>query len=390
MLNLENDRPASAAALNDAIESNVIGRPVRPGEEVAFKVILKAPAREGNSISYWRVKAPDGTPFGHRLWCDIQVKKADGVASTAAESAEAMTLKLLAHQQALVKRMQASLMAKNADASSPKWHESPNHMARLQAMREMQASRREELLRQLQAQRESLRGLVNRADATVNAGPSTFVAAPAPAVPSMKTNDESFNLNSSPTSTAIKSQEHAALMMERQKQLMKARCDSLKTALSKSREQKVDKKKEVEAAAQEETLSTPAQAESSESLAGSQMVFPKLDRESPMSSTYESATSRSGTAKPAFVENEDGMVEDTAVEERAEEHTSEDHHDTESTFSFSSPPRAHYMPNDAADDDLEILSAVNDDEDDEDDDSDGFVTDDEYDILDASDRETVV
>ena len=25
-------------------------------------------------MSYWRLKLPNGTPFGHRLWCDIRVQ----------------------------------------------------------------------------------------------------------------------------------------------------------------------------------------------------------------------------------------------------------------------------------------------------------------------------
>ncbi len=73
MLNLDNTQPLSHSELADASVSNVLGRPVLPGEEVSFRIILKAPAREGTAISYWRLKTADGTPFGHRLWCDIQV-----------------------------------------------------------------------------------------------------------------------------------------------------------------------------------------------------------------------------------------------------------------------------------------------------------------------------
>jgi next-to-BRCA1 protein 1 len=73
MLNIDNTRPLSHAELADASESNVIGRPVEAGEEVCFKVTMKAPQREGTAISYWRLKTADGIPFGHRLWCDINV-----------------------------------------------------------------------------------------------------------------------------------------------------------------------------------------------------------------------------------------------------------------------------------------------------------------------------
>jgi next-to-BRCA1 protein 1 len=73
MLNIDNTRPLSHAELADASESNVVGRPVEAGEEICFKVTMKAPHREGTAISYWRLKTADGIPFGHRLWCDINV-----------------------------------------------------------------------------------------------------------------------------------------------------------------------------------------------------------------------------------------------------------------------------------------------------------------------------
>ncbi|KAF2264943.1 hypothetical protein CC78DRAFT_532810 [Lojkania enalia] len=73
MLNIDNSRPLSQSELAEASESNVIGRQVEQDEEIAFRVIMKAPMREGTAISYWRLKTADGTPFGHRLWCDIQV-----------------------------------------------------------------------------------------------------------------------------------------------------------------------------------------------------------------------------------------------------------------------------------------------------------------------------
>lgn len=75
MLNVDILYPSSAAEIAEATESNVVGRPVDVGEEISFRVLMKAPKREGVAISYWRLKAADGTPFGHRLWCHIDVKK---------------------------------------------------------------------------------------------------------------------------------------------------------------------------------------------------------------------------------------------------------------------------------------------------------------------------
>ncbi|KAF2758311.1 hypothetical protein EJ05DRAFT_475638 [Pseudovirgaria hyperparasitica] len=71
MLNVDDNHPSSATEINEATESNVIQRLVQVGEEVSFRVLMKAPKRQGIAISYWRLKAMDGTPFGHRLWCHI-------------------------------------------------------------------------------------------------------------------------------------------------------------------------------------------------------------------------------------------------------------------------------------------------------------------------------
>ena len=73
MLNVDNKHPSSVNDIASATESNVIHHPVAKDEEVAFWVTMKAPERVGKAISYWRLKSPDAIPFGHRLWCDIDV-----------------------------------------------------------------------------------------------------------------------------------------------------------------------------------------------------------------------------------------------------------------------------------------------------------------------------
>ncbi|KAF2274964.1 uncharacterized protein EI97DRAFT_443540 [Westerdykella ornata] len=73
MLNLDHTRAVSQQEFSTARSTNPILRPVNPGEEATFRAILKAPSRLGASISYWRLNTPEGVPFGHRLWCDIQV-----------------------------------------------------------------------------------------------------------------------------------------------------------------------------------------------------------------------------------------------------------------------------------------------------------------------------
>ena len=74
MLNVDDRRPSSLSDLDRAIQSNTIDTPVAVGAEVQFTVKLKTPQRAGKAISYWRLKTPDGMPFGHKLWCDVDVK----------------------------------------------------------------------------------------------------------------------------------------------------------------------------------------------------------------------------------------------------------------------------------------------------------------------------
>lgn len=73
MFNVNTEHPSSAVALAEAMSSNELTHPVAPSESADFSVTLKSTQRPGTSISYWRLKLPDGSPFGHKLWCDIKV-----------------------------------------------------------------------------------------------------------------------------------------------------------------------------------------------------------------------------------------------------------------------------------------------------------------------------
>ena len=75
MFNVDPNQPSNVTEIVKATESNTIHRVVEVGEEVDFKVVMRTPEREGKAISYWRLKAADGFPFGHKLWCDINVRK---------------------------------------------------------------------------------------------------------------------------------------------------------------------------------------------------------------------------------------------------------------------------------------------------------------------------
>jgi next to BRCA1 gene 1 protein len=73
MFNVNTEHPSSTVALAEAMSSNELTHPVAPSESADFSVTLKSTQRVGTSISYWRLKLPNGSPYGHKLWCDIKV-----------------------------------------------------------------------------------------------------------------------------------------------------------------------------------------------------------------------------------------------------------------------------------------------------------------------------
>ncbi|KAL2862950.1 ZZ type zinc finger domain protein [Aspergillus lucknowensis] len=74
MFNVDVNHPSSLASVTAAMESNTLSEPLEVGGKADFTVTLRAPRRPGTAISYWRLKLDDGMPFGHKLWCDIQVR----------------------------------------------------------------------------------------------------------------------------------------------------------------------------------------------------------------------------------------------------------------------------------------------------------------------------
>ena len=383
MLNVDNERPAAVADIANATETNVVGREVQMGEKIAFKIILKAPIREGKHISYWRMKSADGTPFGHRLWCDIEVKKPEEP-KPQVPAQPAFNMPFDASQQAQISRMQAlrqqqmQLMQRNqmmmaqqmqkqqAQAQAQAAANGANISARIAAMREQQAKRREQMMAQFNAQRDQLQAQgIKRED--------------------MPSWTQHFN-------PAIGSSTEPSEEEKARKEATRARVEHVKAKILRAREEKakafeafkenaVKEKEGVEKKSVEETekvnkiIEQVKKAEEeikaeTEEMEGSQMVFPKLEKESPASSTYEFAPSTSSKGKAAYVENEEGEIERSATPAAA-------------------PVPEVTSPIDEDDDfddleDIEVLSAGGDESED-----DGFLTDEEYDILDASDQETV-
>jgi next-to-BRCA1 protein 1 len=73
MLNFSNSHPTSVADFEKAMTSTELTHPVGPSETADFSITLKSPQRAGTTTSYWRLKLPSGTPFGHKLWCEVKV-----------------------------------------------------------------------------------------------------------------------------------------------------------------------------------------------------------------------------------------------------------------------------------------------------------------------------
>lgn len=371
MLNVDNSQPASVAAINDATESNVVGREVAVGEEVAFKVVLKAPPREGKSISYWRVKAADGTPFGHRLWCDVEVKKAEQVIVPASAQPALfhppptdanripMQMRPCGPRSSMPVPLPQLPQLAPMPSEQPPAYDSVNLSSRLAAMRQQQKQRREQMVAQLNAQRDQLQAQGMPSRQFPSWGPQDYVPSAQKGFESMSDKEKRDALR----------QRVAHIKANIQK--TREEREKLNEDLIKQRAEAAEKKAAEETAKVQKMVLEAAKHEEAEKLEGSQMVFPKLEKESPSSSTYESAASSSVKGKAAYVENEDGEVERSASPTPVA-----------APLSVASPG----VEEDFIDleDDLEVLSANENDSED-----DGFLTDEEYDILDASDHETV-
>ncbi|KAM4066147.1 Zinc finger, ZZ type [Hirsutella rhossiliensis] len=74
MGHVDSAHPAGISELVSASESTVCYAPLAPGQEFSFTVLLRTPTRPGRIISYWRLTTQDGLKFGHRLWCEVNVR----------------------------------------------------------------------------------------------------------------------------------------------------------------------------------------------------------------------------------------------------------------------------------------------------------------------------
>ncbi|KJZ79659.1 hypothetical protein HIM_01128 [Hirsutella minnesotensis 3608] len=74
MGHVDSAHPAGISELVSASESTVCYVPLAPGQDFSFTVLLRTPTRPGRIISYWRLTTHDGLKFGHRLWCEVNVR----------------------------------------------------------------------------------------------------------------------------------------------------------------------------------------------------------------------------------------------------------------------------------------------------------------------------
>ncbi|KAG6003822.1 hypothetical protein E4U21_001677 [Claviceps maximensis] len=92
MGHVDSAHPAGISELVSASESTICDGPLAPGQEWAFTTSLRTPSRPGKVISYWRLATPDGMRFGHRLWCEVNVRvAADAEVKHSASSTDPVT-----------------------------------------------------------------------------------------------------------------------------------------------------------------------------------------------------------------------------------------------------------------------------------------------------------
>ena len=113
MFNVDPYHPISVSQINMASITNATDREVMQGENFDFTVTLRMPERQGKAVSYWRLKTSEGTPFGHKLWCEVDVRKSKATKESKSNvSAPNSVLDI-----APPKREPASRLESNAEAS---------------------------------------------------------------------------------------------------------------------------------------------------------------------------------------------------------------------------------------------------------------------------------
>ena len=330
MFNIDDAHPSSEADLTEAQRSNVVCRAVEVGEEIAFRVLMKAPKQEGTAISYWRLKAADGVAFGHRLWCHIKVAAAQLPAAFATPSAPVPV------SVASVERAEPSSSSDNKEdflTQLLRNHEEQLHLEQNKAVQaaKQHAETEAKMKVELEEKESRIQMLYD-----------------------LQKQLKAFHMG------AMEGHHKVAALSKQQKQVQARMISALKSRLdlevSKRRQREESEAAELSATTPSVKVEpVPATVETEDGKTeGSAMIFPKLDKESPAASTHESVE----TAREQATPETKHAVLATVVSPSAKTETETDiFEDAES---------------------VELLDSSDDD---------GFLTDEEYEILDASDEE---
>ncbi|KAF2458488.1 hypothetical protein BDY21DRAFT_370727 [Lineolata rhizophorae] len=417
MLNIPPGRTASAIVVADATESNVVGRPVPAGEEVSFRVTLKAPASPGVAISYWRLKTAEGMAFGHKLWCHVVVRNPPASAAQQPRSSFSSALPIrqpvnpplppppappMPQAPPMPRAMhQYAAEQQNAMRTMQLQTEYARRQANLQNIQQLQA--------QLQARARALqtgadganqqmgelmRSALMRANndcRTAKMRLSVHKAAMEQHL--QRTRGRSGDAEEKPEEKE-KIEEHMKPVKEEKTEMPEEKPEGKEINEPEAKEEinepeAKEEIKEPEAEAKAPVKPQPvkiedadeeSRAEHIEDIAAKRsaskspgMVFPQLDKESPVSSTHEGAA-----ASPAEIPAPTEQVAPVAVASPAV--TTTETATTTTATTTTAPAHEELLFEDA--ESVEILSASSADES-----EDGFLTDEEYDILDASDEE---
>ena len=368
MLRIDETRPTSESDLAGAQRSNINTVTVLPNNTYQFSVMLRSPAKSGRYSSYWRLKDTEGNFFGHKLWCEIEVKSLTPLLQYPANHTFPSPNPMLPfHAQPL-----------------PPYAAYPSAPMRANQMRYYNGN----CAAQRNIPHSAFPGAMYQGAYHGGQAPPPMygeiphwskrsVGGPyqkdnaEPASSSTQTNDNTLSLDQSPRLANLRklyaSRQQTLLEKERKARLTRVEVvDATKPVPVTVEEEKAPQQAgPINPSPASDKAPTPTTAE--EKMEGSGMVFPKLEKESPTSSTHDiasplvpsSAASAITAPESAVVEPMKATLTDAATETGTETLGDEE------TFEDV----ANMALNEQSSDD------------------DAFLTDEEYDILDASDEE---
>ncbi|KAI9655237.1 MAG: hypothetical protein M1831_004947 [Alyxoria varia] len=366
MLDLDHDKPASVDDLMRAMSSSCTSSVVNPGFTHHFQVSLRAPVQPGRYISYWRVKSADGEAFGHKLWCDIRVPQPG--AGTAPSKLSHGMLPAGAPPQSARQELHKVIPVRPGRPAS-------------------------EFVPPFDLQSgPNFHGVPGMAPAYSNPSPSCLSQPSAasstnhtyPKVQGLDQNtfprpDVQSGLGacftgfpSDPSTGALADYQMQLMLLEQQnkRRLLMARQEQEIQQPAKSAE--VPKKEEAKGLRSSPAPEAPVAApEVKPANEGDAMVFPTLEKESPSSSTLEGEEKAVDNAK---IESSAATIDETAVPKSS--------NDALTDLSAKTAKSEKSIKDEPDYQDVEDMSFSDSDGEGED-----FLTDEEYDILDASDEE---